>query len=269
MSSLSDAHLIVAGQSNVGFNTDTADLIGYVPTARVQVWTDTNGDGIADAWNYLRPGVNASGLPTQPGASGFVVREAQDWLANHSTGYLWIVQVAHGSTGLAQDPTQLDWSPSSAGEMFDTATATITAAMHNLDGTPYAFSSWDAAQWMQGETDATDPAKAAAYNSNLRQLILDARAAWHVETFDVARITDTAGVYSLAVRQAEWALDNGPDPLADAHTFKTLGFGMQADGVHYDSAGQVALGDAFYATEFQSLFGRAMAPGSLFATWVA
>lgn len=265
---MTDAHLIVAGQSNVGFNTDTASLISYTPTARVQVWTDTNGDGIADAWNYLRPGFNASGLPTQPGVSGFVVREAADWLADHPTGYLWIVQVAHGSTGLAQDAMQLNWSPHSTGEMFDRATASINAAMHNLDGTPYAFTAWDAAQWMQGETDATDPVKAAAYGANVRELILDARAAWHVETFEVARITDTAGAYSLAVRQAEWNLDNGAAPLADVHTFKTIGFEQQPDGIHYDSAGEVALGDAFYAAGFQSLFGRALAPGSIFGTWV-
>jgi hypothetical protein len=244
---MTDAHLIIAGQSNVGFNTDTADLIAYVPTARVQVW-DAAGNGGSGAWEYLHPGFNASGLPTEPAASGFAVREAQDWLAAHPTGNLWIVQTAHGSTGLAQDATQFDWSPHSSGEMFAQATATISAAMHNLDATPYAFTAWSAVDWMQGETDATDPARANAYDANIREFIADARAAWHVDQIVVARITDTAGAYTLPVRVAEWGLDNGSAPVADVHSFKTIGFEMQADRIHYDSAGEVALGDAFFTS---------------------
>jgi hypothetical protein len=225
-----DTHLIIAGQSNVGYGTDTASLIGYVPTARVQIWNPTANTGHG-AWEYLHPGFNASGLPTQPGSSGFAVREAQDWLAAHSTGNLWIIQEAHGSTGLAQDASQFDWSPHSTGEMFDQATNAISTAMHNLDGSPYAFTHWDKAQLMEGETDACDQAKAAAYDANEREFITDARAAWHVQEFD-----------------AEWNLDNGSSPMADVHTFKTIGFEMQPDGIHYDSAGQVALGDAFFTS---------------------
>lgn len=265
---MTDAHVIIAGQSNaIAFGNNGA--APYAPTARVQIWTDTNGDGHGDAWHYMLPGTN-TGTLANPTAWGPEVQLANDWLRDHATGNLWIVKEAKGSTGLAADSGALDWSPHSTGEMFDTATADINAARHNLDGSAYAFSAWDYADWMQGETDATDAAKAAAYGVNVREFITDARAAWSVTNFGVARITDSAALpYSLDVRNAEWNLDNGVSPMAGVHTFKTIGYEMQADGEHYDAAGEVSLGDGFYAADFQSLFGRAMAPGSLFATWAS
>lgn len=243
---MSDAHIIIAGQSNaLGYlNTGPAP---YVATARVQIWADTDGDGVGDAWNFMRPGAN-TGTRANPGVWGPEVEEANRWLSTHATGTLWIDKIAQGSTGLAQDPGQLDWSPHSSGEMFDRATASVHAAQANLVGTPYAFSHWDALDWMQGETDATDPEKAAAYGANLTDFVDHVRTEWAVDQVVVARITDTAGAYNLQVREAEWAADQ-----ADAHlvSFKTIGFEMQADHLHYDAAGQLALGGAFFdATVF-------------------
>jgi hypothetical protein len=239
---MSDAHIILAGQSNaLGYlNTGPAP---YTATARVQIWTDTNGDGAPDAWNYMRPGVN-TGTAANPNVWGAEVELANRWLADHPSGYLWIVKegAVKGSTGLAQDANQLDWSPHSRGEMYDQATATIHAAQANLQASAFAFKAWDAVAWSQGETDATDPAKAAAYGANLTELIADARRDWGVEDFVVSRISDT-GAASLAVRQAEWAVDQA-DP--HAASFKTIGFGLQPDLIHYDAAGQMALGDGFY-----------------------
>ena len=242
---MSDAHVILAGQSNaLGFgNTGPAP---YTPTARVQIWADTNGDGVGDAWNYMRPGVN-TGTVANPTAWGPEVGFANAWLAHNPTGYLWLDKVTKGSTGLAQDGGQLDWSPASRGELFDQATASVHAAQANLAPTPYAFTSWDGLLWMQGETDATDPAKAAAYGANVRDFIAQARTAWNVWDVAVGRITDSPVLPDSAdVRNAEWNLDNGDAPLAGVHTFKTIGMEMQADGLHYDAAGQAALGAAIY-----------------------
>ena len=237
-----DAHVILAGQSNaLGFgNTGPAP---YTPTARVQIWADTNGDGAGDAWNYMRPGVN-TGTLTNPDVWGAEVQVANEWLGDHAGGYLWIDKVAMGSTGLAADPAQLDWSPASVGEMFDRATASADAARHNLDGTPYAFSAWDAALWMQGETDATDPAKAQAYASNLHGFLTAARAAWDVTEFVVGRITDSPALpENAAVRVAQWSEDQADPQMV---SFKTIGFAMQPDTIHYAADGQIALGAVFY-----------------------
>lgn len=244
---MTDTHIIFAGQSEaLGFeNTGPAP---YTPTARVQIWVDTNGDGVADAWNYMRPGGN-TGTLANPNVWGAEVEIANRWLQEHAgdSTNLWIVKVAKGSTGLAADPTQVDWSPHSTGEMYATATTAINGAMHNLDGGPYAFSHYDVLDWMQGETDATDPVKAAAYGANVREFITDARAAWHVEDVAVGRISGVWGdpAPNLAVRVAQWGLDNGDSPMADVHTFKTMDFEKLPDG-HFDAAGLTSLGDAFF-----------------------
>lgn len=237
---MTDTHIIVAGQSNaLGYlNTGAAP---YVPTARVQIWADTNNDGVGDAWNYMNPGVN-TGLPANPTDWGPEVEIANRWLATHATGVLWIDKVTKGSTGLAHDATQLDWSPSSSGEMFDLTTASVDAARHNLDGTAYAFSRWDAVEWMQGETDATDAAKAAAYGTNLTDFLSHARADWDVTEFVIGRISDsTALPYNLAVRNNQFGVDQAD---ANAVSFKTIGLAMQPDTIHV--ADQIGLGDRFF-----------------------
>jgi hypothetical protein len=240
-----DTHIILAGQSNaLGYLNDGP--ASYVPTARVQIWADTDGDGAGDAWNYMLPGVN-TGTPANPHDWGPEVGFAEAWLTAHAgdQDVLWIVKVTKGSTGLAQDAGQLDWSPASHGEMFDAATSAEEAARRNLDATPYAFAEWDGLLWMQGETDATDPAKANAYAANERAFIAAAREAWHVDDVVVGRI-GAAGAWSEVVRDAQWNLDHGDDPMTGVESFRTIGLPMQPDGLHYDAAGQVALGAAFY-----------------------
>ncbi len=190
----------------------------------------------------MLPGVN-TGTPTNPTVWGPEVEIANRWLADHPTENLWIDKIAKGSTGLAQDSTQLDWSPHSTGEMYDIATASVHAAQANLNGTPYAFTNWNAIEWMQGETDATDLAKANAYAANLAEFATDARADWNAPELVVGRITDTAGAYNLTVRQAQFGDDQTDSQMV---SFKTIGFEMQADNLHYDATGQIQLGNAFY-----------------------
>jgi hypothetical protein len=237
--------VIFAGQSNaLGFgNTGPAP---YSPTPQVQIWA-LQADG-SYQWNYMRPGVN-TGMPANPTVWGPEVQFANDWLGQHAGDgtYLWVLKVTKGSTGLAADPAALDWSPHSSGEMYDLAVSQANAAMHNLDGTPYAFSRYDALFWMQGEQDALVAGKAAAYGANLGELLTDARADMMHDPagyVGVGRITDSAALPdSLDVRQAEWQVDQ-----ADAHmeSFKTIGFAMQPDGLHYAAAGHIALGDGFF-----------------------
>jgi hypothetical protein len=235
----------VAGQSN-GLGFGNSAPAPYTPTPRVQIWTDTDGDGLGDAWHYMLPGVN-TGTAANPTVWGPEVAFANAWLADHPDGVLWIDKVTKGSVGLAQDPHALDWSPASRGEEFDIATASVTAAKAALAGTAHAFAGWDAALWMQGETDATDPVKAQAYEANARELIADARAAWNVGAFIIGRIGDGPALpFSHAVRDAEWDLDHGLAAVAGVQTFKTIGFETQADELHLDARGQLALGHAFY-----------------------
>lgn len=228
-----DAHVILAGDSNaLGYlNNGPAP---YEATARVQIWTGT-------AWNYMLPGVN-TGTPNNPTAWGPEVQEANDWLAHNPTGVLWIVKDAltvKGSTTLA-----VDWAPH-GGAMYTSATSAAGAAMHALDGTPYAFTHYDVADVVLGENDAVNPAYAAAYKANETAFIAAARVDWAVNEFVFSRINDAVGAPAdnLAVRVAQWDVDQA-DPHVES--FKTIGFAMQPDDVHYAEAGQLALGHAFY-----------------------
>ena len=226
---------LFAGQSNtLGYlNEGPAP---YVPTARVQMWTDTNGDGVGDAFNYLRPGWN-TGTAANPHAWGPEVAFAAEWLDHNAEGTLYLGKVAKGSTGLAQDEGALDWSPESTGELFDQA----TRVSHDMRAT-LGVERLDGIAWMQGETDATDAAKASAYHDNLAEFAQEARFEWGATDIALGRI-GAAGAYSQAVREAQWLLDQEDDHLT---SFKTLDFGLRPDGLHYDAEGQIALGNAFY-----------------------
>ena len=237
-----DTHIILAGQSNaLGYlNTGPAP---YTPTTRVQIWAlQPNG---SYQWNYMLPGSN-TGTPANPTVWGPEVAFANKWLAQHPFGNLWIVKSAKGSTGLAEDAGLgiQDWSPDSVGELFDTTTSMVTAAKNNLVGSQYAFSEYDGLLWMQGEQDATSQVTANAYHANLVEFIAEARASWFVERVVIGRITESPNLaYDEAVRIAQWQVFM-EDP--EAPSFKTTGFGMQEDLIHYDAAGHIRLGSSFY-----------------------
>jgi hypothetical protein len=237
---MTDARIIIAGDSNpLGFlNTGAAP---YALTARVQIWADTNADGIGDAWHYMRPGVN-TGTLNNPTAWGEEVQIANKWLGDHPTGIIWIVK---GQETVKGGATAADSFDPHTGPMFASTTHAVNDAMHNLDGSAFAFSQFDVAFIGLGENDATNPTMAANYLANITEINAAARTAWHVDELVEYRITEGAGAPAdnLAVRQAQWQADQ-----ADAHlvTYKTIGYDMQPDGVHYALAGHVALGNDAY-----------------------
>lgn len=235
-----DARIIIAGDSNpLGYqNTGPAP---YTPTVRVQIWADLDGNGTGDTWVYMNPGVN-TGTKANPTAWGSEVQIANRWLADHPDGILWIVKNAEtvkGGSSLGHE-----WEPFN-GSLFVSATRSVNAAMHNLDGTAFAFSHYDVAFIGLGENDASSPAYAADYLPNIIEFNEAIRPTWHVSHLVEYRITEGAGAPAdnLAVRQAQWQADQLDEDLA---TFKTIGFAMQPDGVHYAAEGHIALGNANY-----------------------
>lgn len=236
-----DSHIIIAGDSNaLGYlNTGPAP---YTPTAQVQIWA-LQPDG-SHAYNYMLPGAN-TGTPANPADWGPAVAIANAWLAAGHAGtsdVLWLDeddQTVKGSTTLA-----VDWAPGS-GAMFNSTTASASAAMHNLDGGAHAFTHWDAAFVVLGENDAVVPGYASTYDANLSLFDAAARSAWSVTDLVETRIEDTMGAAAdnLAVRQAQWSVDQ-----ADAHmiSVKTIGDEQQPDHVHYDAVGQLQVGQALF-----------------------
>lgn len=178
----------------------------------------------------MQAGVN-TGTPANPNAWGPEVAYAAAWLNDPANAgqTLYVVKSVKGSTGLAADPAAQDWSPASVGELFDAATAAVTAAKATLSG-PF----FTRALWFQGEEDATSATKSAAYGTNLAGLETAAATAWGVDDFQYGRIS-TQLAYNDVVQGHQ------PDGFATDDSPK------QVDNLHFTGAAQIDHGAEFYA----------------------
>lgn len=242
--------IVVAGDSNaVSFNSGPATLPGNLANPGGYVFTPSSA-----YWGVTTPTVN-TGTPNAPTAWG-VETPLQYHLAQLFPGDTFgIVKVAKGSTPLALDSVAVDWSPDSAGEMFDLTDATIDAAKAayaSATGLPAPEVS--AVFFIGGPNDAFTADRASAYEDNLTDLFAAIRAEWMGDAngkIGFIRMTDSPNTpFNFDVRVAQWAVDQAD---ANALSVKTIGFGVQADGFHYDAAGEVSIGQAF-ATMFDSWF---------------
>jgi hypothetical protein len=100
--------------------------------------------------------------------------------------------------------------------------------------------------WMQGERDARIPEAGARYEENLVELIARLRADLGVLDlpFFVGQIDPRAGNYSARdqVREAQAAVAKR---VAGVWLVSTEGLSKLPDGLHYDTAGQIELGQRF------------------------
>lgn len=242
-------HLVVfAGQSNAAGFRMTADtlpaMLAGFDYGKTYVWGAANG---RDAWLPMRPAENTGDLD-YPSAWGPEVAFAQAFRRDHPDDTLLIVKQTSGSTGLAQNPADADWSPDSRRELFDFMTRTVTRAKQGyVDWTGQPSPKVSAVFWMQGEEDARDATAAAAYHDNLQAFLNRARATWMDDPNGKViggRISDSAYLpFRAEVREAQWRVDN-VDP--DFATFPTLTYPLQADGVHYAPDGYVEMGRTAY-----------------------
>jgi hypothetical protein len=238
------ALVVVAGQSNaLGYTLGPADLPPHLsrPLPDVWIWEPSKA-----RFAPMTPGEN-TGAPNNPQAWGPEAQFAWRWRAAHPCAPLYVVKYARGDTGLAGDPGERDWAPTSPGELFDAAGDQIAAARAALaaQGLPLRVT---ALLWMQGEKDASDPAKALAYETNLRNFIAEVRSRWG----DPRTVVHVGQIDRLGQGYPGW-----PDVrkaqarivAADAHAtlVDTDPLPRQAfDGLHLTGEAQVRLGDGFY-----------------------
>lgn len=235
--------VIVDGQSNNGYMNDgvipawppMGPFVGYASDPNTYIWNDLTRE-----WEQMVPG-NNTGNANNPRAWGPEVGFEEAYRAGGHTDNLAFIKVFHGETGIAQDPSHLDWSPLSHGEMFDQNTDVITRAMAQFGG----VEGWKPVVLFSGmETDATDHGKALAAHDNLVTLVNAMEARWDASEVVVARIGDSASLpFSLDVRQAQWLVDQ---ERTDVSSFKTIGMGRLADGVHLDAGGYLQAGHGFF-----------------------
>ena len=105
--------------------------------------------------------------------------------------------------------------------------------------------------WMQGEQDATNQTAAASYQTYLQALYDDAKSCLGYSALPivVGRIRnvdpsmDATAAANVRSAQAAFVTANS----SAATLIDTDGYALKADNVHYNGAGQLALGGAFYS----------------------
>jgi len=143
-----------------------------------------------------------------------------------------IVKVARVSTGIDQ------WSSTNAHSLYATLLTQAQAALRAApDGRPAA------ALWVQGERDARSVDAAAAYGTRLRALVAAIRR--DVDRPDLPFLCAQVNPpypFVRGVRDAQAAL---PAQVPRTALVSTDGLKKWPGDVHYDSAGQVELGQRF------------------------
>lgn len=234
------ALFIAGGQSEmVGFGLTLADVPAHLqgPMTGAMIWTSSG-------WQAVQAGIN-TGTAANPQAWASWVEFAWRWTQDHPGETAYFVLSAKGSTGLAADPSALDWSPSSSGEMFAATTATVAAAKASLAGMGVS-THVDGILWDQGQTDAASAAAASAYEANLTGFFGAARTAWAEPTSAMVygRVSSASGFpYGSQVQTAQANVDAAD---GNATSISSDAFGLQPDNIHYNASGQVAEGNGLY-----------------------
>ena len=240
-------HLVVfAGQSNAEGYRMTAEtlpaMLAGFDYGKTWIWGGAHGK---QEWLPLRPAQNTGDLDN-PHAWAAELAFARDFRRSHPDDTLLIVKQASGSTGLARDEAAADWSPESRRELFDFMGRTIMKAREGYAAwTGKAAPKVETVFWMQGEEDALDPAKAAAYQENLTAFLARVRSDWMDDPNGkvvAGRIgTSIQLPHAADVRAGQLRADHADRNLA---TFDTADFPMQPDGIHYAPAGYLDMGHA-------------------------
>lgn len=261
--------VLIAGQSNADGRAVGSDLptapINYqatqnnVPYYYFTVGMAFNSDGTYGSLATMRPGETetpSDGFGPEVGMSYALSRVIEQ----QSGAVLAVVKYAKGSTSLSGD-WKANGNPTTTndGARYVTFQKVVTDGLARLRAAyPAATVKLAGMIWVQGERDIDlGSATVAAYAANLTRFIADIRATFDPGLpFFFSRISSNQTVYStptdpnyadyLTLRaQQEQVAANVPG----AYLIDTDGsnFTVKTDYLHFDTGGQLALGNAFAA----------------------
>ena len=150
-----------------------------------------------------------------------------------------LIKYAVGGTDLYGD-----WNPA-GGTNYTAFNNTVTNGLTALTNAGHTYEIVGML-WTQGENDARD-GQGAAYEANLNNFIASMRASYGTDLpFFFSRLssgqTDLPLPELALVRTAQ---DNVGAADANAYQIDTESFSLANDDLHFDAAGQIALGEAF------------------------
>jgi hypothetical protein len=220
---------LLGGQSNMDGRADKAGLPAewQIPQTDVLVYFE-------GSWHDLQPGLSF----LQPGQSfGPELTFGRGMADAYPSGKVALIKYARGGTSLA-----IDWNPDS-GPHYIAFMHAVTIAMQSLQG---QYDPDIAGMiWMQGERDSKDLNQANAYEQNLTQFIQAVRRDTLMPDmpFVIGQISHAPDwTYGQTVRQAQFNVSQSADFTG---LVTTSDLPMNADGIHYNSDGQMTLGRRF------------------------
>ena len=235
--------MVLAGQSNmVGWATNVSDLTPTEQMTQTSVLFYGPRDN-GTTWGLLTPPTVTTGTLSN-NSFGPEISIGEHMVVSGTYDLVAQVKYAVSGTSLA-----VDWKPDRVNPyLYATLVARVVTATKTLQ-TMYPDRKVFVAGffWMQGEQDAQYADQAAAYATNLTNLIEHARADFHSPWLPVfvGRIRAGHFLYADTVRQAEAEVAAN---MGDVRLVDTDALPMYSDNVHYTSAGVVTLGIDFAAS---------------------
>jgi hypothetical protein len=237
---------LVAGQSNADGRASIAGLAPPLanPLTSVPIFYDDDFTAEGAHWQDLRPGMSGGYGQSTDGRSLFGPELAFGHSLHDSMpdDPMAIIKYAYGGTNL-----DVQWNPGVDGEPrglhFANFLSTVQAGLASMS--PGDVPIISGMIWMQGESDAGNAAMSQSYEENLTNLIEVVRDELDAPylPFVVGQIANAKPyAYGPQVQQAQYNVSR-----AVPHTALVLtgDLGLKSDNVHYDTSGQLALGQRF------------------------
>jgi len=237
--------ILVGGQSNADGRAAVSSLPANLQAPQADVDLYCRAGSGSPVFTTLRPGLSGT---SQFGPEVVLGRRLADLYANEPGTRVALIKYARGGTNLqTQWKAGGDATTSGDGPDYVSFQQTVTDGRALLAAKyPSASLELDSMVWMQGESDAV-PGTASLYQANLTTFIADVRATYDPSLpFIIGRLssqqTSLDSTSLNTVRAAQDAV-----AAADPRTaiFSTDGFSVASDHLHFDAAGQQALGSAF------------------------
>ncbi|MFN3168052.1 MAG: sialate O-acetylesterase, partial [Phycisphaeraceae bacterium] len=167
-------------------------------------------------------------------------RSIADEMAGDAFG---LIKYGVGGTDLHND-----WDPATGGT-YNTFRNIVTNGLNALAGAGHTYEIVGML-WTQGERDAKTNRTTAQYEFDLNEFIADIRTNYGADLpFLLSRLssgqTNINPTQLSSIRTAQQNVADN-DPLA--FMIDTDGFGIKGDNLHFNAAGQIALGEAFAQT---------------------